>query len=293
LELSETLNYTRAAERLYISQPVLTKRIQLLENELNLRLFERNSKGVMLTDAGKILAGGLRELTVGYRKVMQSARDAEKGFIGEIKVGMLAGMILEEFYSLFREYEQLHNNIRFTMSAIRLHELGPLLHDGKLDLIVGAEGCIKPYPELCGCPVAKKRLCLYFSDKCLDLGSECPPGLRDFRDKPFIAFPIRNSDVHRKLMKMCMDEGFSPRLETFPEGNPSFDTILLHIGMGHSVAILHEDNIMDNMASFHRITLDGLPSATFCVGWNDSSPKLFVREFISFVKRRTGAAPTP
>lgn len=52
IELSTLLNYTEAAEKLYISQPVLSKHIKSLENELGFTLFDRNSKSVALTDFG-------------------------------------------------------------------------------------------------------------------------------------------------------------------------------------------------------------------------------------------------
>lgn len=53
LELSRTLNFSRASENLYISQPALTYQIQSLENEIGFKLFERSGKGAMLTPAGK------------------------------------------------------------------------------------------------------------------------------------------------------------------------------------------------------------------------------------------------
>lgn len=52
LELSHTLNFSRAAENLFISQPALTYQIQYLENEIGFRLFERTGKGADLTPAG-------------------------------------------------------------------------------------------------------------------------------------------------------------------------------------------------------------------------------------------------
>jgi DNA-binding transcriptional LysR family regulator len=51
--LAETLNFSRAAERLHIAQPALSVSIQKLENELGTKLFERTSSGVLLTAAGQ------------------------------------------------------------------------------------------------------------------------------------------------------------------------------------------------------------------------------------------------
>ena len=56
LTLSDTLNFSKAAEQLFISQPALTKAIQDLEEELGLTLFERTTRSVRLTEAGQQLA---------------------------------------------------------------------------------------------------------------------------------------------------------------------------------------------------------------------------------------------
>ncbi len=69
LELSNTLNFSRAAENLFISQPSLTYQIQCLENEIGFSVFERSAKGAVLTPAGEQFCTSLRHI----RKELQTA----------------------------------------------------------------------------------------------------------------------------------------------------------------------------------------------------------------------------
>ena len=68
LALSETLNFTKAASRLYLTQPALSRQIVTLEQELNTLLFIRDSKNVSLTPAGALLSSELGAFTRRWRR---------------------------------------------------------------------------------------------------------------------------------------------------------------------------------------------------------------------------------
>ena len=74
LALAETLNFTKAAARLYMSQPGLSRQISSLEQELNTQLFIRGSKGVTTTPAGALLA---RELGVSVSEVTKFGQGSQ------------------------------------------------------------------------------------------------------------------------------------------------------------------------------------------------------------------------
>lgn len=71
ITLAELLNYSRAAEALHISQPALSRHIVVMEEEMGARLFERNTKGVRLTEAGKLVYENLREMQLLFDKTKQ------------------------------------------------------------------------------------------------------------------------------------------------------------------------------------------------------------------------------
>ena len=75
LELSHTLNFSRAAENLFISQPALTYQIQCLENEIGFRLFERTGKGADLTPAGARFCTELRRIRTELKAAVEQGQN--------------------------------------------------------------------------------------------------------------------------------------------------------------------------------------------------------------------------
>ena len=75
LELSHTLNFSRAAENLFISQPALTYQIQYLENEIGFRLFERTGKGADLTPAGARSCTELRRIRTELKAAVEQRQN--------------------------------------------------------------------------------------------------------------------------------------------------------------------------------------------------------------------------
>ena len=88
LAASECLNFTKAAERLYLSQPVLSRQIAAMEDELGIELFIREKKTVRLTAAGEVMAEGLRKLAGDYSDLVEKASALHKGFAGTLNIGI-------------------------------------------------------------------------------------------------------------------------------------------------------------------------------------------------------------
>jgi DNA-binding transcriptional LysR family regulator len=111
IAVAEELNFTKAARRLQIAQPPVSRHIRDLETELGVKLFERNSSRVFLTDAGR---GFLNEVRVALQHVSQAveaARQAGSGGTGTVRLGIGKGLgdvvsrIVNEYLRLFPRVE--------------------------------------------------------------------------------------------------------------------------------------------------------------------------------------------
>jgi len=87
LAVAEELNFTRAAERLGISQPPLTQQVKALEAELGVTLLDRSAYRIELTDAGRIFAAEAARILGDARSAVQAARRAATGAAGRVRVG--------------------------------------------------------------------------------------------------------------------------------------------------------------------------------------------------------------
>src|SRR5688500_13361017 len=83
--VAEELHFTRAAERLYVSQPALSKQVRALERQLGVELFRRDRRGVALTEAGAALLPHARQMLADWEKGAAALRAAQRGTLA---VGM-------------------------------------------------------------------------------------------------------------------------------------------------------------------------------------------------------------
>src|SRR5688500_1744539 len=92
IAVAETLSVTRAAARLHISQPPLSRHIHQLEEELDVTLFVRHRQGVTLTDAGRRLLEKARALDAAALDFYEAAREVASGQSNTIRVGIGWGL---------------------------------------------------------------------------------------------------------------------------------------------------------------------------------------------------------
>lgn len=90
LVLAEELHFGRAAARLNMAQPPLSEQIRKLEDELGFRLFQRTSRSVALTDAGRVFLDGARRATDELARAAQAGQQVELGLAGYVRIGFVS-----------------------------------------------------------------------------------------------------------------------------------------------------------------------------------------------------------
>lgn len=138
LAIAEYKNFTKAAEKCFVTQPTLSTQIQKLEDELDILIFDRSKKPIELTEVGKKIVNQARNI-VNESDRIQDIVDQQKGFIGgEFKLGIiptvmptLLPMFLQNF---IKKYPKVHLNIQ----ELNTDELISQIEDGHLDAGIAA-----------------------------------------------------------------------------------------------------------------------------------------------------------
>jgi DNA-binding transcriptional LysR family regulator len=230
--VGEDQHYGRAARRLRVAQPALSRQIQDLEEEVGFKLFERLPRGVKLSAAGKLFLEDARRILQEVSEAAARAGRVARGHSGTLRVGFTEnaswrGVVPKSF----RRFRELQPDVELQLQLST--SLGQLeaIRSGRLDA-----GFVfnmpKAEPELDQLPVAMQRIELAVP-KGHPLTKLKKLRLRDLTDAPFVWFPRRESPaVYDRLMRECYRGGLkSPRI--VQEGlNEAIILSLVSHGMG-------------------------------------------------------------
>lgn len=143
LAVSEELNFTRAAERCHIAQSALSHQVGRLEKELGVRLFERSSRSVRVTEAGEALVATARQVLDSVGRV-RSEIDAIGGLTrGRLAIGATQTALRAlDVVAVFGEFHRRHPEVELTLALGPMGELAAGVSAGSQDLALGH--CTEP-----------------------------------------------------------------------------------------------------------------------------------------------------
>jgi DNA-binding transcriptional LysR family regulator len=211
--VGEEQHFGRAAERLHVAQPALSRQIQDLEREIGFLLFERLPRGVQLSAAGRLFLEEARRILEEVQEATRRAERVARGQAGTLRVGFVEsiswhGIVPESF----RRFHQKQPDAELTpvpmLSLAQVEAIRP----GRLD--AGFIVSIAPLDqELDRRTVAQHKVVLA-APKGHPVTRQKRLRLRDLNDVPLVCFPRRaNPAAFDRLMQACFRKGLkSPRI---------------------------------------------------------------------------------
>ena len=159
LVLAEELSFRRTAQRLGVDQSALTRRIQKLENMLGFALFERTTREVSLTPAGRAFYEANAGLLLGFSASVKTARRVADGKTGTLRVGYMAFAALDIMPMAVARFRDMAPDVDIRMAYMRTQGQKLTLSDGSLDI----GHMIGPFDhsEFHSLTVAVDRLCVF------------------------------------------------------------------------------------------------------------------------------------
>jgi DNA-binding transcriptional LysR family regulator len=291
--VAEALNYRRAAERLRVAQPSLSKQIKDLEAKVGARLLNRNTGGVSLTDAGATLLEEARDILERVEMAAEATREAEAGRGGRLTIGSLGAIsasFLPASLAAFRE--------RFPRVEVNLHETSvpdqiAALNAGLVQLAFTTDQDLPTPPTFESAEVLATRLVLAMN-RGHRLARRLSVPLADVAEEPFLFIgETEHHDRHRMIIDAIFDaRGIRHRPIKRVNG---YESLVALVAGGHGLSVLlpfprsrGKDQIV-----FRRIQEDGddLVLRLFAV-WRRGSGSQLARNFVD-VLRSTSTIPKP
>ncbi len=138
LAVAEQQNFTKAAEKCFVTQPTLSMQIQKLEDELDVQIFDRTKKPIELTDVGrKIVTQARNIVNESYR--IQDIVDQQKGFIGgEFKLGIIPTIMPTLLPMFLKTFIKRHPKVKLKIEELTTEEIISRIIDGHLDAAIVA-----------------------------------------------------------------------------------------------------------------------------------------------------------
>ena len=136
IETAKTLNLSRAAENLFISQPALSYQIKVIEEEVGFAIFDRVGKSIRLTPAGQQLVTSLQRISVDLQFAIEQAQNMGEIYTDSIKIGFASRSALYYLPEAMKLFEQMHPDVQIVPEIQAPNDsLTAFLHK-ELDLIL-------------------------------------------------------------------------------------------------------------------------------------------------------------
>jgi DNA-binding transcriptional LysR family regulator len=279
--VAEELHYGRAAERLHITQPALSRQIRDLERALGVTLFDRTSRRVVLSQAGRAVLGQARRALAESDRAVRLARLAAHGEAGDLAIAALPAAALGPLPAIIRAYRDAHPAIGITISESFDDEQLDALTTGRIDAGFLRAAAAPPglhletlltEPLLAGLP-AGHRLARHDRITLSDLAGE-----------PFVFFPRHRSALaYDEFIASCHAAGFSPAIAQEASGIAALG--LVAAGLGVTVVA----------ASYQALSLDGVRfvpvtghQLTLQVAWAAGYTNTALPGFLATARQITG-----
>lgn len=211
LVVAEEGSLNRAAARLRLSQPSLSRQMQALESEIGGRLLERSSSGVQLTDVGHALAERAVAVLAGYDTAMAEARRLARGQKEELRVGFLGSTARNYINPALAALRVRHPEIKVRLLDLSPGEQLEALRRGEIDVgLIGQEGSVASHDfytrKLATLPV----VAILPLDH--PLAGRGKIRLEELKGERFVKAPERDMPGRdRWITQLCRQAGFRPK----------------------------------------------------------------------------------
>ena len=147
IELAHTLNFSRAAEKLFVSQPTLTYQIKLLEEEVGFPIFERSGKGAALTPAGAQFASFLAGMREDLKRAIEQGQNFSATYRDSISISLMVRQAVYFLPEAMRLFSEANSDVQITPVFQYENGVGSFLRN-EVDILFALKEQTKQIPGI-------------------------------------------------------------------------------------------------------------------------------------------------
>lgn len=257
--VAEALHFGRAAAKLRISQPALSRQISQLERDLKVKLLVRTKRKVVVTDSGNAFFSRALETIRQADKSVLVAQRAERGESGKIRISTVGSLPFSRMLpSLLNEFRTLYPDVELYLKEARTKEQLQKIQEEETDVGFARLPIRTPADGLTIQPIFAEGIYVALR-KGHALASRKMIKLKDLANERFIMYPYEIGGLHDWAMKACNTAGFDPKITQEASSVP-IATALAAAGLGIALVPQCARN-MHTPGVVYR-TLDATPAST-------------------------------
>lgn len=279
------LSFTEAAKSLFMTQPALSRQIAAMEHELGTKLFVREHKNLKLTPGGSILLNRLPELLEDYRKLADDVRNANRGYDGHLRIGILDVYDISDlFEDTIQTFQKYFPDTHLTMERFGIGKLTECLYQNSLDLIVTYGFSLYDQPDLITLDIQKYNSCIMLR-RDHPLAGKKNLSLSDLQDETFVLLDRAISEEgYHYIMSLCEKCGIFPRTKVVEK----MEDILLWVQTGNGAAITTDRTIekMNPTVVIREIEMPEAKGHDITVAWRRENYNPAIAMFMEIIQKK-------
>ena len=281
LKAAELLNFTAAAEALFISQPALSRNIAALEEELEVMLFVRRNNVLTLTPGGEIIYRWMQESERTLQTAVHEAQKANAAPQGELRLGFVKTELASQRDTrAIAAFRKAHSNVLLSVSHFRAKEIIRHLTEHSIDIaiMIGSAAYGDARLQYFESAVYRRCMAVPVSHPLADRASV---SLKEFREDTFISVEETASPtMNRMITTVCGAAGFAPRLRETK--NTGEQLSLLEAGQGVALLVENHAGRVNPLLRFIPLE-ENFPVSLLCV-WDRLNQNPSLRDYLEIYK---------
>ncbi len=255
ISVADSGSFSAAARELHTVQPAISRHISQLEESLGVALFNRNSREVLITSAGRQLLVDARNILAQLEQAKVNAQRADKGEIGSLKIAHMPSACLPFMARLVSSYLEDYPNVHISLFEMTVTEQLQAFEEDRIDI-----GFSRPMPATLSDAFVSHDI---YIDRLVVVVNEQHPfadrrsiELDELQNEDFILFNREEAvGLFDDTILLCREAGFSPNIISQPR---HMQTLLTEVAAGLGVAIGPECIRKQHTLGCHFLSIEGV-----------------------------------